>query len=186
MKLLCGVGIAAYALHGILLQLSFSLPSSLSIYFFLLLSFACTLHLVANFSFFLRYFPRCLCGLNCSPALHLPPFASPSNSAPHSMLLGNELQLQRIELWGYANQPSANSSRCSCCSKNRIASQHRSASTSSVVGRRSHQHHLHSGRIQPSPICSAHNQHHQQTKNAFWPLIRCPSVSVSVHVSVSV
>lgn len=112
--------------------LSLSLLLSLCLPF-LLLSFAFTLHLVANLAFFCAIFraafvawtavQRCIC-LPC-----------PSNSALHSMLLGNELQLQRIELWGYANQPSANSSRCSCCSKNRIASQHRSASTSSVDGR---------------------------------------------------
>lgn len=93
----------------------------------------------------------------------LPPSPSPLRAAHSTMLLGNELQLQRIELWGYANQPSANWSHCSCCC---------SGTKPHCIA--SHQHHqLHSGSVPhsvPAPqphLCRAHNQHHQQTKNAF-------------------
>lgn len=128
------------------------------------------------FSFFLRYFQRCLRGLNCSPALHLPPFSIKLRTTLNAF----RQRIATATHWALGICKSAISQQQPL----QLLQQkpHRIQLSQRVDGRWSHQHHLHSGRIQPSPICSAHNQHHQQTKNAFWPLIRCLSVPVSISV----
>lgn len=135
-----------------------------------------------EFSFFLRYFPRCLCGLNCSPTLHLPPLSLKLCTTFNAF----RQRIATATHWALGICKSAISQQQPLQLLQQKPHRIPASQRVDVVGRRSHQHHLHSGRIQPSPICSAHNQHHQQTKNAFWPLIRWLSVSVHVSVSVSV
>lgn len=135
-----------------------------------------------EFRFFLRYFPRCLCGLNCSPALHLPPLSLKLRTTFNAF----RQRIATATHWALGICKSAISQQQPLQLLQQKPHRIPASQRVDVVGRRSHQHHLHSGRIQPSPICSAHNQHHQQTKNAFWPLIRWLSVSVHVSVSVSV